>query len=203
MLKRFVFFVAASLFVTAATASDLAPDALVKQVAQDVLTQVKKDKDIQSGSRKKIYDLVQNKILPYFDFNKMTSMAVGAKWRSATPEQQKKLEESFRDLLVGTYAMSLAKYKDQTIEYLPLTMQPGDSRVVVKTLIHQKGGEDIPVNYKMNKGPDGWKVYDVVIADVSLVITYRGEFSDVVSKSGIDGLIKRLEEKNNAPAKQS
>lgn len=201
MFKRFITFVAAGLIAGSALAADMAPDVLVKQVSQDVLTQVKKDKDLQNGNRKKTYDLVQSKVLPYFDFDKMTSMAVAANWASATPDQQKKLTAGFRNLLVSTYALSLAKYKDQTLEYLPLSMQPGDSRVMVKTVVHQKGGEDIPVDYKMRKGPDGWKVYDVVIADASLVITYRGEFADVVRKSGIDGLIKRLDEKASGSAK--
>lgn len=201
MFKRFITFIAASLIAGSALAADMAPDVLVKQVSQDVLSQVKKDKDLQNGNRKKIYGLVQSKVLPYFDFNKMTSMAVASNWASATPDQQKKLEAGFRNLLVSTYALSLAKYKDQTLDYLPLSMQPSDSRVVVKTVVHQKGGEDIPVDYKMRKGPDGWKVYDVVIADASLVITYRGEFADVVRKSGIDGLIKRLDEKASGSAK--
>lgn len=178
-------------------AADVAPDALVKQVSQDVLTILKKDKDIQSGNRKKIFDLVETKVLPHFDFSRMTQLAVGKNWRTATPDQQKRLTDEFRSLLVRTYSLSLANYKNQTVDYRPLVAQPGDTDVTVKTVIIQPGGDSIPVDYSMRKGSDGcWKVYDIAIANASLVTTYRGQFNSEIRQTGIDGLIKKLDAKN-------
>lgn len=195
-MKRLFAFVIAGFISQSLMAADVAPDALVKQVSQDVLTILKKDKDIQSGNRKKIFDLVETKVLPNFDFSRMTQLAVGKNWRTATPEQQKQLVGEFRTLLVRTYSLSLANYKNQTVDYKPLVAQPGDTDVTVKTLIIQPGGEPIPVDYSMQKGANGWKVYDIDIANASLVTTYRGQFNNEIRQSGIDGLIKKLAEKN-------
>lgn len=195
-MKRLFAFVIAGFMSHSLMAADVAPDALVKQVSQDVLTILKKDKDIQSGNRKKVFDLVETKVLPNFDFSRMTQLAVGKNWRTASPEQQKQLTNEFRTLLVRTYSLSLANYKNQTVDYKPLVAQPGDTDVTVKTLIIQPGGEPIPVDYSMQKGPNGWKVYDIDIANASLVTTYRGQFNNEIRQSGIDGLIKKLAEKN-------
>jgi phospholipid transport system substrate-binding protein len=183
-------------------ASEMPPDVLVKETAQEVLAIVKKDKDIQAGSQKKINDLVEAKVLPHFDFKLMTQYAVGKHWRQATPAQQDALTNEFRTLLVRTYSTSLSAYKNQTIEYKPLKMQAGDTDVTVKTQVVQPGGQPIPIDYSLQKEANGWKVYDVVVDNVSLVTNYRGSFGTEIRQTGIDGLIKTLTEKNQAAAKK-
>lgn len=172
------------------------PDALAKSVTDEVLAVLRADKDIQAGNQKKVVDLVEKKVLPHFNFVRMTQLAVGRHWREASAEQQKLLVGEFRTLLVQTYAATFAAYRDQSIEYRPLRMQPGDTDVVVKSLINQPGGKPVTVDYKMQKSDTGWKVYDVVVGDLSLVQSYRGSFNTEVQKGGIDGLVKALTEKN-------
>lgn len=190
------------LFAGIAQANDIAPDALVRDAAQDVLAIIKKDKDIQAGSQKKLLDLVEAKVLPHFDFKRMTQLAVGKHWRSAAPAQQDALTNEFRTMLVRTYSNSLSAYKNQTIEYKPLTMKAGDTDVTVKTQVIQPGGQPVPINYALEKQPNGWKVYDVEVDGVSLVTNYRGSFGSEIGKSGIDGLIKTLVDKNQTAAKK-
>jgi len=172
------------------------PDALAKSVTDEVLAVLRTDRDIQAGNQKKVVDLVEKKVLPHFNFVRMTQLAVGRHWREASPEQQKKLVGEFRMLLVQTYAAMFAAYRDQAIEYRPLRMQPDDTDVVVRSLINQSGGKPVTVDYKMQKSDTGWKVYDVVVGDLSLVQSYRGSFNTEVQKGGIDGLLKALTEKN-------
>lgn len=172
------------------------PDALAKSVTDEVLAVLRADKDIQAGNQKKVVDLVEKKVLPHFNFLRMTQLAVGRHWREASPEQQKLLVGEFRALLVQTYAATFAAYRDQQIEYRPLRMQPDETDVVVKSLINQSGGKPVTVDYKMQKSDAGWKVYDVVVADLSLVQSYRGSFNSEVQKGGIDGLVKALTDKN-------
>lgn len=192
-----LFLVTAFLFVTAtAVAAEMAPDALVKETSQDVLEIVKKDKDIQAGNKQKIYALVDAKVLPHFDFKRMTQLAVGKSWRQATPAQQDALVKEFRALLVRTYSTSLSTYKNQVIDYKPLRMEPSDTDVTVKTVVKQPGGQPIPIDYSLQKNTDGWKVYDVVVDNISLVTNYRGSFASEIRQSGIDGLIKVLVDKN-------
>lgn len=174
----------------------LAPDALAKSVTDDVLAVLRADKEIQSGNLGKVVDLVEKKVLPHFDFTRMTQLAVGRHWQQASPEQQKALVAEFRALLVQTYAATFAAYRDQKIEYRPLRMEPTDTDVVVKSLINQSGGKPVTVDYKMRKADAGWKVYDVVVGDLSLVQTYRGTFNSEVQKGGVDGLVKALADKN-------
>jgi phospholipid transport system substrate-binding protein len=181
---------------TARAAEVTAPDALAKSVTDDVLAVLRTDKDIQSGNTKKVVDLVEKKVLPHFDFVRMTRLAVGRNWREADPEQQKLLVNEFRGLLVQTYAATFTAYKDQVIEYRPLRSQPGDTEVVVKSQIQQPGGRPITVDYRMHRLDSGWKVYDVVVGELSLVQNYRGSFETEVRKGGIDGLIKTLADKN-------
>lgn len=195
-MKRLFAFLITGFMSHGLMAAEVAPDALVKQVSQEVLAVLKKDKDIQSGNRKKIFDLVETKVLPHFDFNRMTQLAMGKNWRTASPDQKKQLVDEFRALLVRTYSLSLANYKNQTVDYRPLVAQPGDTDVTVKTLIIQPGADSIPVDYSMRKGADGWKVYDIAIANASLVTTYRGQFNNEIRQSGIDGLIKKLADRN-------
>ena len=187
---------AATMLVGVATANDLAPDALVKATATDVLDIIKKDKDIQNGDMRKISALAEEKILPHFDFERMSRMVLGKHWSRATKEQQQQFITEFRSLLIRTYASALTKYRNQTIEYKPFRGQPSDTEVTVKTQIVQPGGQPLPIDYSLVKKEDGWKVYDVAIEGVSLVTNYRGQFSTEVRQSGMDGLIQRLAEKN-------
>src|SRR3954471_8199855 len=148
--------------IVSASAQELAPDALAKAVTDDVLTVLRSDKDIQAGNKRKVLDLVEAKVLPHFDFTRMTRLAVGAPWRQATAAQQQSLTNEFRTLLINTYVNAFTQYRDQKIEYRPFKMQPGDSEVVVRSLIKQNAGEPIDVNYSMAKTDKGWKVFDVV-----------------------------------------
>ncbi|MEJ1959179.1 MAG: ABC transporter substrate-binding protein [Nitrosomonadales bacterium] len=185
--------------IALATRADaLDPDELIKSTAQEVLTIVKQDKDIRAGDKKKILALVDAKVLPHFDFERMTRLAVGKGWRSATPEQKKSLVTEFRNLLVRTYANAFTGYQDQTIEVKPLKIPAGADEVTVKSLINKPGAQPVAVDYEMEKSADGWKAFDLIIEGASLVTTYRGTFSDQVQQSGIDGLIKMLADKNAA-----
>ena len=180
-----------------AQSTDLAPDALAKKVTEEVLAIVRADKDIQAGNPRKILDLVEGKVLPHFDFTRMTRLAVGAPWRQASTAQRQSLTNEFRMLLVHTYTNVFTQYRDQVVEYKPLKLQAGDTEVVVRSLIKQQGGADpIDINYSMEKTDAGWKVYDVTIAGVSLVQNYRSTFNSEIQKSGIDGLIATLRNKN-------
>jgi phospholipid transport system substrate-binding protein len=176
------------------------PDVLIKNTAQDVLAIVKQDKDIQAGNQKKVLDLVDAKVLPHFDFERMTRLAVGRGWRSATPEQKQQLVTEFRNLLVRTYTSAFTRYRDQTVEVMPLKMSAGDDEVTVKTLILKPGTQPVTVDYEMEKTADGWKAFDLTVEGASLVTTYRGTFTEQIQQAGIDGLIKTLVEKNQAAA---
>jgi phospholipid transport system substrate-binding protein len=172
------------------------PDVLVKSVTQEVLAIVRADKEIQSGNTRKTIALVEEKVLPHFNFTRMTALAMGPNWRKATPEQQKQLVDQFRTLLVRTYSSALTQYRNQTIDFKPLRMQPADNEVMVRSEVKQSGAEPIGIDYAMEKTAAGWKVYDVSVAGVSLVTTYRDTFASEVRNAGVDGLIKTLGEKN-------
>src|SRR3954468_4216142 len=185
----------------ASQAQEIAPDALAKKVTDEVVEVLRADKDIQAGNTKKLLALVEAKILPHFNFPHMTRLAVGAPWRQATPAQQQSLTTEFRALLVNTYTSAFSQYRDQTIEYRPFKMAAGDTDVVVRSLIKQKTGADpIDINYSMEKVDGAWKVYDVVIAGVSLVQNYRSSFASEIQKSGVEGLIATLSAKNKTLA---
>jgi phospholipid transport system substrate-binding protein len=177
-----------------------APDALVKRVAEDVLSTIRSDKDLQAGNQAKVKQLIETKLAPHFDFARMTALAVGRNWRNANPEQQQQLTDQFRTLLVRTYSGALTGYRDNTMDYKPLRMNAGDTEVIVRTEVRRPGQAPVQIDYNMTKTPEGWKAYDVVVAGVSLVTNYRDEFNDIVRNSGIDGLIKALEAKNKGPA---
>lgn len=183
----------------AAAQATEAPDAMVKRIADEVTAIVKTDKDLQNGNSAKVVQLAEQKVLPHFDFTRMTRLAVGRNWSQATPEQRDALTKEFRTLLVRTYSNSLSQYRNQKIEVKPLQASPGDEDVVVRSAVIQEGGPPIPIDYRMEKKPDGWKVYDVVIDGASLVTTYRGSFNDQIQRSGIDGLLKTLQERNRSP----
>ncbi|GAA5018755.1 ABC transporter substrate-binding protein [Massilia kyonggiensis] len=173
-----------------------APDALVKRVSTDVIESVKADKDIQAGNSKKIMDLVNSKILPYVDSDKMTAQAAGRFWRQATPEQQKQLAAEFRTLLVYTYAGALSQIKNETIEFKPFRADPADTEVEVKSQVNLTRGEPITLNYRLAKGPQGWKIFDLNVLGAWLVETYKSTFASEIGKNGIDGLIKKLHDRN-------
>jgi phospholipid transport system substrate-binding protein len=185
-------------FPVLATADSMAPDVLVKTTANDVLDIIKKDKDIQSGDMKKITALAEEKILPHFDFEAMSRSVLGKNWREANKEQQEHFVSEFRTLLVRTYASALAKYRNQTIEYKPLRAQPDETRVTVKTQIVQPGGPPLPVDYVLKQTGDVWKVVDVSIEGVSLVTNYRGQFSNELKRTDMNGLIQRIADKNKS-----
>ncbi|HEX5364819.1 MAG TPA: ABC transporter substrate-binding protein [Gallionella sp.] len=182
--------------VGVARAEVVAPDALIAVTVQDVLSIVKQDKDIQAGNQKKILALVDAKVLPHFDFTRMTQLAAGKHWRTATAEQKKALVAEFRNMLVRTYAKAFSEYRNQTIDVLPFKMAADATDVTVKTEIKKPGGQPIAVDYEMRKSADGWKAFDIVIGGVSMVMSYRGTFDSEVQQNGIDGLIKTLSDKN-------
>ena len=188
----------ASLLVPGLVMADDAPDQLVKNVSNEVLDIIRKDKDIQNGNTKKAIELVEAKVLPHFNFQRMTAQAVGKDWRQATPAQQKALSDEFRTLLVRTYSNALTAYKNQTIDFKPVKMAPADTEVTVKTEIKQAGAKPIGINYELEKNGSGWKVYDVVIADVSMVTSYRDQFRQEIASDGLDGLLKSLQAKNKS-----
>ncbi len=174
-----------------------APDVLVKRISQEVLDVAKTDKEIQGGNQKHVLDLVEAKILPYVDFQRMTSLAAGRFWREATPAQQKQLTDEFRNLLIHTYSGAIAQIKDQKLVFKSLRSEPADMEVEVHSqVIQARGGEAIELNYRLEKLPAGWKIYDINVFGAWLVETYKGTFSTEIGKSGIDGLIKILTDKN-------
>ena len=183
--------------------ADMAPDALARSVTDEVLAIVRADKDLQAGHPQKVTQLVESKVLPHFNFTQMTQLAVGRNWRQATPEQQKVLTEEFKTLLVRTYTAAFVGYRNQTVEYRPLRMSPADTDVVVKSLIKQPAGQPIAVDYSMQKLGNAWKVYDVKIEGISLVENYRNTFNAEIQRSGVDGLIKVLANKNRTLAQQA
>ena len=196
MLKRLIIGLCLLGFSVASFAVE-APDELVKRTADDVLTIVKADKDIQAGNQEKLFALAQEKILPNFNFDKVSRLVLGKNWTKATPDQKTGFQAEFKSLLIRTYATALSKYKNQSIEYAPLRMADGATTATVKTSIVQPGGQPIAVNYTLEKQSDAsWKVYDIVIEGVSLVTNYRGQFAQEIRQNGLDSLIKKLAEKN-------
>jgi len=190
-----------SLTATLAIAQE-APDALAKRVMTEVLDIVKSDKGIQSGDQKRISELVDAKVLPYFDFKHMTALAMGREWRNASPAQRDAVSAEFKTLLVRSYSNALAQYKNQSIDFKPLRMQPSDTDVIVRTEVKQPGAKPINIDYQMDKQANGWKVYDVMVAGVSLVTNYRETFAQEIKTGGIDALVKSLQEKNAGTAKK-
>lgn len=183
-----------------ASAQDVAPDALVKTVTLEVVDLIAKDKEIRSGSRAKLVEVIEAKVLPHFNFGAMTALAMGQGWGKATPEQKKRLIEEFKTLLVRTYASALAAYSEQKFDFRPLRAKPNDTDVTVHVRVLQPGAQPVTIDYSMEKTANGWKVYDVMVGGVSLVANYRTEFANSVRASGIDGLIKELHAKNRSLA---
>ena len=176
-----------------------APDALVKRVSQEALSILKTDARVQAGDQAHIRDLIEAKIAPHFDMDRMTALAAGRAYRQATPEQRKRLADEFESLLIRTYANALNQYRDQTISYEPLRAEPNGNEVTVRTQVNRPGQTPVSIDYSMEKTPSGWKAYDVIVGGVSLVTNYRDEFTQQVRQGGVDGLIKALAAKNAAP----
>jgi len=195
--------IATSAAPAAAAAAEIAPDALARTVTDEVLTIVRSDKELQAGNPQKVAQLVETKVLPHFNFNRMTQLAVGRNWRQATPEQQRALTEEFKTLLVRTYASAFTQYRNQTVDYRPLRMAPADTDVVVKSLIKQPTGQPIAIDYAMEKLAGAWKVYDVKIEGISLVENYRNTFNNEIQRGGVEGLLRSLGDKNKALAAQA
>jgi phospholipid transport system substrate-binding protein len=200
MTKVLAFVGAAALaliFQTGAWAQqDLAPDQLVQKITDEVLAAIKSDKQLAAGNKEKAIKLAEDKVLPYVDFEHATRLAVGRAWREATPEQKKRLVTEFRNMLVRTYSNAISTYEGQTLKVLPSRGKPDPEDTTVRTQFLRAGGQPLPIDFAMRKTDQGWKVYDIVVDGVSLVLTYRSEFDAIVKQKGIDGLIQALETKN-------
>uniref|UniRef100_B1XSU4 Toluene tolerance family protein n=1 Tax=Polynucleobacter necessarius subsp. necessarius (strain STIR1) TaxID=452638 RepID=B1XSU4_POLNS len=200
-IKRFYSFILAGLLISAASVFAQAPDqstppdALIKMVVTDVMASVKADPDIQKGSIPKIVELVEKKIVPYTDMRRTTEMAMGSNWKKATPEQQAQLTQEFKNLLNRTYSGALSQLRDQTVQFKALRAAPDDKEVVVKTVVLGRG-DPVPLDYRLEKTANGWKVYDMNIMGVWLVEAYRNQFSNQIGQNGIEGLVKFLQDRN-------
>ena len=188
-----------ALFVLSAYAQEMKPDELVKKVTDEVLAAVKSDKQLAAGDKQKALQLAEEKVLPHIDFEEATRLAVGRAWREASAEQKKKLTDEFRRMLVRTYSSAISAYEGQTMKVQPVHMKADDTDVTVHNQYIRAGGKPVQLDYQMHKTDKGWKIYDIVVEGVSLVLTYRSEFDAVVKQQGVDGLIKRLAEKNTPP----
>mgnify|MGYP006147451645 CR=1 FL=1 len=203
-MKHLMSWIAAVGFVAVAGVAQAqqTPDALVRQVSGEVLDAAKADKSIQSGDLSRISALVESKVLPHVNFVRMTSKTIGPQWNKATPEQKKKVQEEFRTLLLRTFAGALSQVQDQTVEVRPVRDVSDESNVLVRSEIRGKG-QPIQLDYRLEKSGDGWKIWDVNVSGLWLVTTYQGQFKPVVSQSGIDGVIKMLEDLNKSAATRS
>ena len=188
-------FILALAFSVLAFAQDK-PEDLVRKVTEDVLAAIKSDKALQAGDREKALALAEQKVLPHVDFAEATKLAVGRAWSNATPEQQKKLVDSFRAMLVRIYANAIEAYRGQTMRVQPVSTPAGANEVTVRNQYIRPGQPPVAVDYAMRKTPEGWKIYDINVEGMSLVLTYRAEFEQVTRQSGVEGLLKRLAEKN-------
>ena len=197
------FFVGFSL-TAGAQQQQLAPDQLVQKVTEEVLSAIKGDKQLAAGDKQKALKLAEEKVLPYIDFEESTRLAVGRAWPQATPEQRKKLVAEFRNMLVRTYSNAIEAYEGQTLKVLPSRGGKPDTKdeATVRAQFVRAGGKPLPIEFQMRKNGDTWKVFDIAVEGISLVLTYRSEFDAVVKQEGVDGLIKRLTQKNS-PAKLS
>ena len=191
-------FILALAFSMLAFAQDK-PEDLVRKVTEDVLAAIKSDKALQAGDREKALALAEQKVLPHVDFAEATKLAVGRAWSTATPEQQKKLVDSFRAMLVRIYSNAIEAYRGQTMRVQPVNTPAGATEVTVRNQYIRPGQTPVAVDYAMRKTPEGWKIYDINVEGMSLVLTYRAEFEQVTRQSGVEGLLKRLAEKNAPP----
>ena len=188
-----------SLFVCSVSAQSVpdpnTPDGLIKIIVADVMSLVKSDPEIQRGNIPRVVELVEKKIVPYTDMRRTTQLAMGKNWSKATPEQQNKLIFEFKILLIRTYSGALSQLRDQTVQYKPLRSSPSDTDVIVRTVVIGKS-DPIPLDYRLEKTNDGWRVYDINIMGAWLIEAYRNQFTNQISQNGVDGLIKFLQERN-------
>ncbi|MBI4756499.1 MAG: ABC transporter substrate-binding protein [Betaproteobacteria bacterium] len=196
LISTLILFLGLALSLVSGAAQAVEPDALIRNVTEEVLTILRQDKEIRAGDANRVADLVGAKVLPHFNFGHMTALAVGREWRKATPEQQKQLTDEFRTLLVRTYSNALTSYRNQTVQYKPFRMQPTDTDVTVRTQVVQPGAKPVGIDYSLEKNSEEWKVYDVVVGGVSLVTNYRETFATEIRNGGIEGLLKALKGKN-------
>ena len=196
-LKKWIITFVIILLPTAVFA-DLMPDELIRKTADDVISALNSDESIQNGNKKNLYKLAEEKILPSFNFERISRLVLGKAWRKATDQQKEKFKSEFRSLLLRTYSIALSKYKDQGIEIKPMRMSPADEIVIVKTEIVQGAAQPIKVNYALAKDGDSWLVFDIVIEGVSLVTNYRSQFSSEIRKGGMDSLNNKLAKKNKS-----
>jgi phospholipid transport system substrate-binding protein len=200
MFKKFLAPLALSFAMAGSALAAVAPDALVRDLSVQMIDAVKADPAIQGGDVKKVIALVDEKVLPYLNFQRMTASAVGVHWRGATPEQREKLQAEFKLMLVRTYAGALAQVKDQSVSLLPFRGNPSDPEVVIRTQV-KGSGDPIQLDYRLEKSGDSWKIFDVNVLGIWLVSQYRNSFSQEINAGGLDGLIAKLAERNAAAAK--
>ena len=210
ILKKWLIISAAlfSLAVVSKASANEAPDVLIKRLSQEIMTTAKNDKDIRGGNPKKIFAMVEQKVFPYVDFQRTTALAAGKHWRAATPSQREQLTKEFKDLLIYTYSGAVSQINNYKFQFRPFKADPLATDVIVQSrLVPLKGGEPIEISYRLEKQSDNaWKIYDMSVLNAWLVETYRGNFTGEISRSGMDGLIRSLAEKNRqlakTPAKQ-
>ncbi len=198
--RRAVLLAALALAASGPARAQEGPDALVKRVSQEVMEIIRADPKVQAGDMARIREVVETKLLPYFDFTRMTALAMGRNWNKATPDQQKRLADEFRSLLVRTYSGSLSQYRNQTIEYKPLRADAAAADVTVRTEVVRPGQASVQIDYSMARGGGGWTAYDVIVGGVSLVTNYRDEFNEQIRQGGVDGLIASLVARNKGGA---
>ncbi len=194
---RFLISLVSALLVLSAPAvslaDELAPDQLVRKLSEEVIEILRNDEALRNGDTRRAVRLIEEAVMPHFNLRRMTMLAVGRDWREATPDQQQRLIDAFYGMLVRTYSNALTQYRDQTIDFRPLRISPGETTARVQTSIRQSGAQPVSVDYMLEQTADGWKVFDIVVAGVSLVTSYRGTFTQEVRAGGIDGLIRSLE----------
>jgi phospholipid transport system substrate-binding protein len=194
-MKKFLLFILTLLMSMSIFAAE-APDLFVRKIADEVFEILKTDKDLKAGNKEKAYKITEEKILPYFDFDRISKLVLGKAWPAATKEEQEAFKKEFRTMLVKTYGSALLKFKDQTLNYKPTRFQPSDEEVLVKTEILKSGAPPLPIDYMLEKHGDSWKVFDIIIEGVSLVTNFRGQFGNEIKQNGIASLISKLAEKN-------
>jgi phospholipid transport system substrate-binding protein len=196
MKMNAVLLLALTLAAPVLSAQEAEPSVVLQTATAEVIAAMKQERDLHGGQLKQVASLVETKVLPLFDFSRMTQIAVARNWRLATPEQQATLTTEFKTLLVRTYSSALSSYRDQVIEFRSMHLAPADTEVTVKSVVKQSGTAPIAMDYNMEKTPAGWKVFDIKVAGVSLVTTYRDSFAEIIRDDGVDGLIKALGNKN-------
>jgi len=194
-MKKFLLLILTLLMSMSIFAAE-APDLFVKKIADEVFEILKTDKDLKAGNKEKAYKITEEKILPYFDFDRISKLVLGKAWPAATKDEQEAFKKEFKTMLVKTYGSALLKFKDQTLNYKPTRFQPSDEEVLVKTEILKSGAPPLPIDYMLEKDGDSWKVFDIIIEGVSLVTNFRGQFGNEIKQNGIASLISKLAEKN-------